>query len=328
MAVTSLAAFPSPPCLPRWGNSRPPPHQEVGRRRARAFLCSSPVTPPASFLPHSGKGVAVPFLCPRARHRPWLSLARCFISRPHVLSFSVHRLPLLRSTDMFGMRQALQSPGSRRGVAPCRLGAPPAASISPALPAVAVVRQGRAALRFALPFRPPGFPRPSAPRGSRYCLRARPDDRFAATGPPLRHFVLFLCPVPADLTARLPVLGRCGRLRDRIKPADAPLGRFCLVLRAVGRQALRADCLGPSAFLKFIARSRRDLAALGHVWISPFSSSPAPHRKTTDAAPPALWWPARPPVTSFVGDRRPRAISFFSVVVTRPPLCSGRDTSP
>jgi len=30
--------------------------------------------------------------------------------------------------------RALQSPGSRRGVAPCRLGAPPAASFSPALP--------------------------------------------------------------------------------------------------------------------------------------------------------------------------------------------------
>ena len=36
----------------------------------------------------------------------------------------------------------------------------------------------------------------------------------------------------------------------------------------------------------------------------------------------------QPPVTSFVGDRRPRAIIFFSVAVTRPPLCSGRDTAP
>ena len=34
------------------------------------------------------------------------------------------------------------------------------------------------------------------------------------------------------------------------------------------------------------------------------------------------------PVTSFVGDRQPRVISFFSVAVTRPPLRSGRDTPP
>ena len=50
--------------------------------------------------------------------------------------------------------------------------------------------------------------------------------------------------------------------------------------------------------------------------------------KTRTLRPPAPWWPAWPPVTSFVGDRWPRAISFFSVAVTRPPLRFGRDTSP
>ncbi len=50
--------------------------------------------------------------------------------------------------------------------------------------------------------------------------------------------------------------------------------------------------------------------------------------KTRTLRSPALWWPAWPPVTSFVGDRRQPAISFLSVAVTRPPLRSGRDTSP
>ena len=36
----------------------------------------------------------------------------------------------------------------------------------------------------------------------------------------------------------------------------------------------------------------------------------------------------QPPDSSFVGDRRPQAIIFFSVAVTRPPLYFGRDTSP
>jgi len=51
------------------------------------------------------------------------------------------------------------------------------------------------------------------------CLRDAPDDRCAATGPSLRQEVLSLFPVPADLiTFGLPVLGRCGRLRDRKNP--------------------------------------------------------------------------------------------------------------
>ena len=71
----------------------------------------------------------------------------------------------------------------------------------------------------APPFRPPGTRARPPPGGLPSCLRGAPDDRFAATGTPLRHFVLFFCPVPADFAAlRLPVLGRCGRLRDRINP--------------------------------------------------------------------------------------------------------------
>ena len=154
------------PLSPPRGNSRPPPHQAVGRRRARAFLCTSPVTRPASFPSALGQGRRRPFPLPQGPAPPLLILARCFLSRSHVLSFSVHRLPLFRFTDLFGRRPALQSPGSRRGVAPFRLIAPPAASISPALPAVAVVRQGRASLRFAPPLRPLGIRTRPPRRGS------------------------------------------------------------------------------------------------------------------------------------------------------------------
>ena len=197
-AVTSLASFPCPPCLPRRGISRPPPHKAVGRGRARAFLCSSPVTAPASFPSALGQGRCRPFPLPQGPAPPLLIFARCFLSRPQILGFPVRFVLLLRSTDLSSRRPALQSPGSRRGVAPCRLGAPPAAPFSPALPRG---RHRPSGPGCAPPFRPPGFPRPSAPVGLPPCLRGRPDDRCAATGPPLRHFVLLFCPVPADLTA-------------------------------------------------------------------------------------------------------------------------------
>ena len=59
-------------------------------------------------------------------------------------------------------------------------------------------RRGRAALR------PDGnsHPRPSAPKGLPFCLRVTPDDRFAATGPPLRLKVLFPCPRPGSRSLR------------------------------------------------------------------------------------------------------------------------------
>ena len=76
------------------------------------------------------------------------------------------------------------------------------------------------------------------------------------------------------------------------KDADAPLGRVCLVLRAVGRQALGADCLGPPAFLRPL---------------------PAPGATLLRAdAPLSCAVVARLlPVTSFVGDRQQRTIIIY-----------------
>jgi hypothetical protein len=95
---------------------------------------------------HSGRqGSRRPFPLPQGPAPPLLFLARCFLSRPHVLFpiCSVGDSPpfqaacfvrnqrgwfcVLVSTDLRGRHPALQSPGSCRGVAPCRLGAPPAA---------------------------------------------------------------------------------------------------------------------------------------------------------------------------------------------------------
>ena len=107
---------------------------------------------------------------------------------------------------------ALQSPGSRRGVAPHRLCAPQPPLYSPALPRGCN--------------RPPGprsaaapsgdlHPLPSAPLGLPLRRRVAPDDRFAATGATLRLKSPLFCPVPADFASlRLPVLGLLrGRLR-------------------------------------------------------------------------------------------------------------------
>jgi len=219
----------------------------------------------------------------------------------------------------------LQSPGSRRGVAPCRLGATPAAPFSPALPRGCHRPSGPGC---APPLRPLGIRARPPQRGSPPCLRGRPDDRCAATGPPLRHFVLFFCPVPADFASlRLPVLGRCGRLRDRINPRTLRSAAFvwCSGPSADRRFALTALAL---RFIQPLARSRCDLASLGRTGSrADAQSAPRPHEDAD--APLSCAVVARlPPVTSFVGDRRPRAIRFFSVAVTRPPLRSGRDTSP
>ena len=71
------------PCIPRRGTSRPPtPHNKVCRDRARAFLCSSPVTIPAFSLAALRQGRRRPFPLPHARHRPCLS-SRGFYSRRH-----------------------------------------------------------------------------------------------------------------------------------------------------------------------------------------------------------------------------------------------------
>jgi hypothetical protein len=72
--------FPRPPCIPPRGNSRPPtPQNKVCRRRARAFLYSSPVTPPAFSLAALRQGRRRPFPLPHGPAPPLLFLARRFI---------------------------------------------------------------------------------------------------------------------------------------------------------------------------------------------------------------------------------------------------------
>jgi len=174
----------------------------------------------------------------------------------------------------------LQSPGSRRSVAPHRLCAPPPPRYSPALPRGCNRPWGRASRR------PVGrlTPAPVRPQG-------------APSLPP----------------------GRAGRPLRGDRPDPPAKGTF--PLSGPGRHALRGDCRGPPVF-SFIARTRSDLASRG---------------RTGSGL--GMRCARQPPVTSFVGDRRPRA-SFFlvgatparrpasTVAVTRPPLCSGRDTSP
>ena len=146
-----------------------------GRRRGRLFLSPNrKIKTPVAF------GVAVPAnpdtrSARRRGHRRVWPNRKIKIESP------------LRSASM-SMVVALQSPGSRRSVAPYRLCAPQPPLYSPALP-----RGGN---------RPPGprsaaapsgdlHPLPSAPLGLPLCLRAAPDDRFAATGATLRPKVLF-----------------------------------------------------------------------------------------------------------------------------------------
>jgi hypothetical protein len=92
------------------------------------------------------------------------------------------------------------------GVAPKRRSSPAlcttATRYSPALPRGCNRPRGHA------PRRPIGrfAPAPVRPKGLPPCLRVAPDDRFAATGTPLRLKVLSPCPVPADFASR----GRTG----------------------------------------------------------------------------------------------------------------------
>jgi len=90
--------------------------------------------------------------------------------------------PSLRYASM-SMVVALQSPGSRRSVAPHRLCAPPPPRYSPALPRGCNRPPGP---RSAAAPSADSHPLPSAPLGLPLRLRAAPDDRFAATGATLR----------------------------------------------------------------------------------------------------------------------------------------------
>ena len=64
-----------PPFIPPRGNSRPPaPQNKVCRRRARAFLCSSPVTPPAFSLCRAQARAS-----PAISAAPWTGTALAFL---------------------------------------------------------------------------------------------------------------------------------------------------------------------------------------------------------------------------------------------------------
>jgi len=227
----------------------------------------------------------------------------------------------------------LQSPWSRRSVAPHRLCAPPPPRCSPALPRGVnrpTWRRGARPRRrlTPAPVRPEGAPslpsgqsgrplrgdRPAPPAKGTFPLPGPDRHRFAQTAGPR----VFPRTVP--------------------RPSDAPpvCANMNFELRADGRHALRGDCLGPPVFSflfsriklqtpvwrcsgspegssrfmleaedapgscrgSFTARTRSDRASLGRTGSGP-----------------GMRCARQPPVTSFVGDRRPRA-SFFLVGAT------------
>jgi len=112
--------------------ARHPIRRKQGPRQGIPLLqpCHGPCILPSAL----GQGRRRPFPLPQGPAPPLLILARCFLSMPHVQSPQARWVQRAHFTDLFGRRLSLQSPGSRRGVAPCRLYAPLAASISPALP--------------------------------------------------------------------------------------------------------------------------------------------------------------------------------------------------
>ena len=122
--------FPCPPCIPPRGNSRPPaPQNKVCRRRARAFLCSSPVTPPAFALAALRQGRRHPFPLPHGPAPPLLFLARFFLStnipglppqkgqgpRQPLTGLSG---PLLRCANAAAVLRAVMPPAHRAQAAP------------------------------------------------------------------------------------------------------------------------------------------------------------------------------------------------------------------
>ena len=186
-----MQLFPFPPVSPVGGiPTRHPIRRCAGA--APGHSSAPALSRPLHFsLPRSGKGVAGPFLCPRARHRTCFSSRGVFFSRPRVLSSPArfvphHRqhppqpcvFPLAVSRSFVSLNRSV---GGRRCSRRGRAAAP--------LPTGLAHRRPR---RYPPPFRPTGIPRPSAPEGLPPCLRGRPDDRCAPTGPPLRHLVLFL----------------------------------------------------------------------------------------------------------------------------------------
>ena len=226
---------------------------------------------------------------------PLLILARCFISGPQVLGFPVRFVQCARSTDLLGRRLSLQSPGSRRGVAPYRLGAPPAAPFSPALPRGCHRPSGPGC---APPLRPLGIRARPPRRGSLPASGAGLTTAARRQARPSGILYFSVARGPADRTAfGLPVLGRCGRLRDRKKTrtlhsaASVWCSGLFNPLPAPGATSLRSDAPG-----RVLLRSRlRDRI------------------KTRTLRSPARWWPAyrlSPPSSETGGCGR--SVSFRS----------------
>jgi len=119
-----------------------------------------------------------------------------------------------------------------------------AASVFPRPPSrlqslVGAAFRGRTVGRFTpAPVRPAGAPSTPPGRAWRPLRGDRRDPpaevTFVLPGPGRHRFALTAGPRAFPRTAPRPQ-----------KPANAPPIRFCLVLRAVGRQTLRADCLCP-----------------------------------------------------------------------------------
>ena len=108
--------------------TRHPIRRYQGPRQGIPLLqpCHGPCILPSAL----GQGRRRPFPLPQGPAPPLLILARCFLFQAAAPWLSFSFLQCARFTDLFGRRPALQSPGSRRGVAPCRLYAPIAASFS------------------------------------------------------------------------------------------------------------------------------------------------------------------------------------------------------
>ena len=114
MAVTPLAFSPSPLHPPKGEFPTAPPQNKVCRDRARAFLCSSPVTVPA-FFPCRAQARALPAISAA----PWTGSALAF---PRA-AFSFHKHP------------RPPAPGGARAAPALRAVMPPATGHGPAPPA-------------------------------------------------------------------------------------------------------------------------------------------------------------------------------------------------
>ena len=91
--------FSFPPCIPPRGNSRPPaPQNKVCRDRARAFLCSSPVTVPAFFRFRDQARAS-----PAISSAPWTGTAFASLRA----AFYSHRHPRPPPQEEQGPRQPL-----------------------------------------------------------------------------------------------------------------------------------------------------------------------------------------------------------------------------